>query len=228
MIRADRPPAAADRLLRVLRGRLVPDVLVMCGFLVLTVALTYPIVWRFADTLPGYPPVDNFHYLWELWYPAHAIFDLHTSPFVDPNIYSPFGFDLIRNQDMSPATVLLFAPLTRAVGEVVAYNLIVLCRSLTAFGTYLLSRELWGVDWRRWSQARRSASAFIVSHSGPSSLVNTQWIPFSFSTRADHQTANHREWIAGRTLLLIERVGHLLCRGCAIAAILYAGAADVE
>jgi hypothetical protein len=121
MITTDRARAGADRLPTLLHRRALPEFLVLCGFVVLTVALTYPLVWHLRDSLPGYPPVDNFHYLWELWYPAHAIFDLHTSPFVDPKIYSPFGFDLIRNQDMSPATVLLFAPLTWAVGEVVAY-----------------------------------------------------------------------------------------------------------
>ena len=70
-------PARADRQARLWYVRMAPDILVLFGFALLTVALTYPIVWHLSDSLPG-RPVDNFHYLWELWYPAHAIFDLHT------------------------------------------------------------------------------------------------------------------------------------------------------
>jgi hypothetical protein len=175
----DTAPVAARRRLR--WDRLSPELLVLCAFTLATVPLTYPLAWHLRDSLPGFPPVDNFHYLWELWYPAHAIFDLHSSPFLDPKIFSPFGFDLIRSQDMSPATVLLFAPLTRAVGEVVAYNLIVLMSfPLTAFGTYLLARELWGN--RLAAFVAGTAVGFCtyrVSHAlGHLSLVTTQWIPF--------------------------------------------------
>jgi hypothetical protein len=175
----DTAPATAHR--RVPWSRLAPELLVLCAFTLATVPLTYPLAWHLRDSLPGFPPIDNFHYLWELWYPAHAIFDLHSSPFVDPKIYSPFGFDLIRSQDMSPATVLLFAPLTRAVGEVVAYNLIVLMSfPLTAFGTYLFARELWGS--RLAALVAGTAVGFCtyrVSHAlGHLSLVTTQWIPF--------------------------------------------------
>jgi hypothetical protein len=75
----------------------------------------------------------------ELWYPAHAIFDLHKSPFFDPDVYFPYGFSLIRNHDLSPATVLLFMPLTRLIGEIGTYNVFMPGSFvLTVFGTYLL------------------------------------------------------------------------------------------
>jgi hypothetical protein len=204
----------------------VPDVLVMCGFLVLTVALTYPIAWRFADALPGYPPGDNFHYLWELWYPAHAIFDLHRSPFIDSKILSPFGFDLIRQQDLSPATVLLFMPLTRAVGEVVAYNLIVLMSfPLTAYGTYLLCRELWGS--RLAAVVAGTAVGFCVyrvSHAmGHLSLVTTQWIPFFlfYLERSIRRPTIGNGLLAGIFYSLSALVTWYYAVGCAIVAILY-------
>jgi hypothetical protein len=178
------------------------------------------------DSLPGYPPVDNFHYLWELWYPAHAIFDLHTSPFVDPKIYSPFGFDLIRNQDMSPATVLLFAPLTWAVGEVVAYNLIVLISfPLTAFGTYLLCRELWGS--RLAAVVAGTAVGFCayrVSHAlGHLSIVTTQWIPFFlfYVERSIRRPTVRNGSLAGLFYSLSALVTWYYAVGCAISALLY-------
>jgi hypothetical protein len=226
MISAARAPGSVDRLTAVLRGRLTADVLVLFGFVLSTVVLTHPIAWHLRDSLPGYPPVDNFHYLWELWYPAHAIFDLRVSPFIDSKIYSPFGFDLIRNQDLSPATVLLFAPLTRTVGEVVAYNLLVLISfPLTAFGTYLLSRELWGS--RLGAVVAGTAVAFCayrVSHAlGHLSIVTTQWIPFFlfYVERSIKQPTLRNGALAGLFYSLSALVTWYYAVGCAIAALLY-------
>ena len=61
----------------------------------LAVAMTYP-----ADLSRPHKSdrwtEDNFHFLWELWYVAHALFDVHKSPFFDPDVFVPFGFSLIR------------------------------------------------------------------------------------------------------------------------------------
>src|SRR5215467_7106342 len=117
--------------------------LVLLLYVVLTMAMTYPAAFFLRTKVMG-GGGDNFHFLWELWYVAHALFDLHRSPFFDPDVFVPFGFCLIRNQDLSPGTVLLFSPLTRCFGEVFTYNFLVLASfPLTAFGTYLLARELW-------------------------------------------------------------------------------------
>jgi hypothetical protein len=220
-----RGPTRIDRLPMVLRGSLAADVLVFCGFVVATVVLTYPIAWHMSDSVPGYPPGDSFHYLWELWYPAHAIFDLRASPFLDPKVYSPFGFDLIRNQDLSPATVLLFAPLTRAFGEVVTYNLIVLMSfPLTAFGTYLLCRELWGS--RLAAVVAGTAAAFCayrVSHAQHLSLVTTQWIPFFFFylERSIERPTRRNGLLAGLFYSLSALATWYYAVGCAISALLY-------
>jgi len=85
--------------------------LVLLLYAVLTTVMTYPAVLFLRTKILG-GPEDNFHFLWELWYVAHALFDLHKSPFFDPDVFVPFGFSLIRNQDLSPGTVLLFSPLT--------------------------------------------------------------------------------------------------------------------
>src|SRR6266403_1781441 len=156
--------------------------LVFLFYALLTVALTYPAVFFLRTKVLG-GPADNFHFLWELWYVAHALFDLHKSPFLDPDVYVPFGFSLIRNQDLSPGTVLLFSPLTHFFGEIFTYNFLVLMSFLlTAFGTYLLARELW---------ANRAAAVLagiivgfcpyrFVDADGPLSIVSTEWIPFFF------------------------------------------------
>src|SRR5436190_4039065 len=156
--------------------------LVLFLYVFLTLVLTYPVIFFLRTKVPG-GPEDNFHFLWELWYVAHALFDLHRSPFFDPDVFVPFGFSLIRNQDLSPGTVLLFSPLTHFFGEVFTFNFLVLASfPLTAFGTYLFARELW---------SRRSAALlagiivgfcpYRFAHSmGHLSIVSTEWIPFFF------------------------------------------------
>src|SRR5437016_3389173 len=162
--------------------RACENLLVLVLYSLLTVAMTYPAVIFLRSKILG-GPADNFHFLWELWYVAHALFDLHKSPFFDSNVFVPFGFSLIRNQDLSPGTVLLFAPLTHFLGEVFTYNFLVLASfPLTAFGAYLLARELWS------NRAAALLAGIIIgfcpyrfAHSaGHLSIVSTEWIPFFF------------------------------------------------
>ena len=158
------------------------NLLVLLLYTLLTLTLTYPALFFLQTKVPG-GPEDNFHFLWELWYVAHAIFDLHKSPFFDPDVFVPFGYSLIRNQDLSPGTVLLFSPLTHFFGEVFTYNFLILGSFvLTAFGVYLLARELWA------NRAAALLAGIIVgfcpyrfAHAeGHLSIVSTEWIPFFF------------------------------------------------
>jgi hypothetical protein len=155
---------------------------VLLLYVCLTIAMTYPAVLFLRTKVLG-GPADNFQFLWELWYVAHSIFDLHKSPFFDPDVFVPFGFSLIRNQDLSPGTVLLFAPLTHFFGEVFTYNFLVLVSfPLTAIGGYLLARELWS------NQAAAILAGIVIGFcpyrfqhgGGHLSIVSTQWIPFFF------------------------------------------------
>jgi hypothetical protein len=142
--------------------------------------MTYPAVFFLSSKVMG-GPGDNFHFLWELWYVAHALFDLHKSPFFDPDVFVPFGFDLIRNQDLSPGTVLVFSPLTHFFSEVFTYNFLVLASfPLTAFGTYLLARELWSNRFGAFSAGLIVGfCAYRFGHAGGHlSIVSTEWIPF--------------------------------------------------
>ncbi len=156
--------------------------LVLLLYILLTAAMTYPAILFLRTKVMG-GPEDNFHFLWELWYVAHALFDLHKSPFFDPDVFVPFGYSLIRNQDLSPGTVLLFSPLTHFFGEVFTYNFLLLISfPLTAFGTYLLARKLWC------NRVAAVLAGVIVGFcpyrfthaTGHLSLVSTQWIPFFF------------------------------------------------
>ena len=156
--------------------------LVLLLYVILTIAMTYPAAFFLRTTVMG-GPADYFHFLWELCYVAQALFDLHKSPFFDPDVFVPFGFSLIRNQDLSPGTVLLFSPLTHVFGEVFTYNFLILASfPLTAFGAYLLARELWS------SRLAALLAGIIIGFcpyrlmhaTGHLSIVSTEWIPFFF------------------------------------------------
>ena len=156
--------------------------LVLLLYVVFTMAMTYPAMLYFRTRVMG-GPGDQFHFLWELWYVAHALFDLHKTPFFDPDVYVPFGFSLIHNQELSPGTVLLFSPLTHFFGEVFTYNFLILASfPLTAFGTYLLARELWS------DRLAALTAGIIVGFcpyrlmhaTGHLSIVSTEWILFFF------------------------------------------------
>jgi hypothetical protein len=155
---------------------------VLLLYAVLTIAMTYPAILYLRTKVMG-GPEDQFHFLWELWYVAHALFDLHKSPFFDPDVFVPFGYSLISNQDLSPGTVLLFSPLTHFFGEVFTYNSLILASfPLTAFGAYLLARELWS------NRLAAFLAGIIIGFcpyrlihaTGHLSIVSTEWIPFFF------------------------------------------------
>jgi hypothetical protein len=158
--------------------------LALAFYVILALVVTWPAVIHLRDQVLGDYPGDNFQFLWALWYTAHAIFDLHSSPFFDPDIYFPFGFSLFRNLgEVSPATILASVPLTRCLGEVATYNLLIIISfALTGFGTFLLGRELRaGFPGSLVAGIGVGFCAYHFAHAaGHLSLASTQWIPFFF------------------------------------------------
>ena len=106
----------ADSVTRGGEKRWQENLLVLALYTLLTLALTYPVLLFLKTKVPG-GPEDNFHFLCELWFVSHALFDLHKSPFLDPDVFVPFGFSLFNNQDLSPGTVPLFSHITHFWGD---------------------------------------------------------------------------------------------------------------
>jgi hypothetical protein len=164
--------------------KLSENMLALGFYTILAIIVTWPALVHLRDRVLGDYPGDNFQFLWALWYTAHAIFDLHSSPFFDPDIYFPFGFSLFRNLgEVSPATILASVPLTRCFGEVATYNLLIIISfALTGFGTFLLARELRaGFPGALVAGIGVGFCAYHFAHAaGHLSLASTQWIPFFF------------------------------------------------
>lgn len=160
-------------------NRRTRDLLALILFAAITVLMTWPLARGFGYLTLG-PGGDSREYIWKLWWFKHSLLDLHVSPFFNPDIYYPTGFNLALGE-MTPANTILALPLTWAFGPVVGYNfLIFISFVLSAFGTYLLIFYLTGNRMAGvLSGVIFAFSPYRMTHSaGHLPLMSTQWLPF--------------------------------------------------
>jgi len=120
---------------------------VILFFLLLTLAVTWPLVLHLTDRVPGWFIADNYEYIWKMWWFKHAIIDVHQSPLFAPDIFYPQGFYL-AHAELSPLHTVVGLPLTWLWGEVPTYNLFtILSFVLTGWATYALLYRMTGNHW---------------------------------------------------------------------------------
>jgi len=151
-------------------------------FTLLSVAMTRPLIFRFATSIPGWVFGDNAEYLWKIWWFKHTLLDLHLWPLCSPNIYYPYGFNLAYGE-ITPTNTLLTIPITAVFGEVVTYNFLALLSFvLSGFAMYLLVCYLTG------SHTAGILSGAIFAYcpyrytqlGAHLPLMGTQWMVFFF------------------------------------------------
>ncbi len=161
--------------------RIRNNILILLLFVLLSLAMTYPLILNIKTHVPGVPG-DNFAYLWKVWWFKKAIVDLHRNPLFAPHILYPLGFNFARDE-ATISNTLLSVPLTSLLGHILSYNIMLLLTYILAgFGMYLLVFYL-----------TRSIAAGIVSgvifafapyHQMRAlqhlNLATIQWIPFLF------------------------------------------------
>ncbi|MBM4428721.1 MAG: hypothetical protein FJ026_00045 [Chloroflexi bacterium] len=115
------------------RYRAFDSPLILLGlFVALSVILTHPLMADLGSRILGAPaPGDNFEYLYKVWWFKHALFDLQVTPFFNPGMFYPFGYN-VSLSETTLSNIVPALPLTLLFGEVVAYN-------LTMWGSFLLS-----------------------------------------------------------------------------------------
>ena len=147
--------------------------------LALALAMTIPLAAHFSDGVLG-PPGDNFEYLYKMWWFKHALFDRGVSPFFNPDVFYPHGYQLALHE-MSLAHIALGMPLTLLWGEVVSYNVLVLLSFvLCCFGGYLLVYQLTGQKLAGLLCGVAYAfCAYRMAHLGAGhlNLLGSQWLP---------------------------------------------------
>ena len=106
-----------------------------------TLVLTWPLPAHLGSRIWG-PAGDNYEFLWKMWWVPHQLLAGH-SPFADPAVFPQAGGYDLGTTDLTPAASFLFAPVTIALGQVFAYNLVLLLSFPTAvLGVHLLARRL--------------------------------------------------------------------------------------
>ncbi len=165
----------------------VIHLVILLGYLLLSIAFTWPLVAHFSTALPG-EGTDSWQYLWNFWWFDQALF--HGQPLYSTHAqYYPQGTSLLFHT-LSPLNSLVGLPARLLGGYVAAYNLVVLLSTvLSGYGVYLLTREVLSEDTADASPALHLAaffagaifalapyrSAHLLGHL---SLVSTETLPF--------------------------------------------------
>ncbi len=144
------------------------------------VAATWPVAARLRTSFFGFGN-DNLGGIWNFWWWSYAA-DNGLDPDRSPFLSAPFGFDL-TTLPLQPYERYLGQWLTGAVGEVAAYNLIILASfPLAGLFAYLLANYL--LRNRLAAAVAGAIFAFAPFHFGMAmnypALSSIQWVPLYF------------------------------------------------
>jgi hypothetical protein len=156
--------------------------LVILAYLVLTLALTYPLAAHFADGFVGPAPgrVDWGIGAWSNWWVKTALLNLGQSPFYTDYMFYPEGISLATH-DFDFPTALIIMPVYLAFRGAAAFNgAIFLSFVLAGYTTYLLALRL--IADRRAAFFAGLLFTFTPYHLsklfiGHLNLAQVQWIP---------------------------------------------------
>ncbi len=159
-----------------------PEILAFVFFSFMTIVMTYPLILRMGNSVIG-DISDNIYFVWLVRWYQKAIFELHISPFFDPFLNYPQGWNP-ASADITPAMVALALPGSLLFGHIWGYNFAMLLSFvLTGWAMYLWVKHLTGDDMA--ALIAGTIFAFIpyrILHflAGHLSLVGTMWFPFYF------------------------------------------------
>ena len=131
--------APAPWFTRLRKHPLAAHLILLAGYLVTGVAVSWPRVTYLAGRLPA--TRDAGGYVWDFWWVARQVSHL-SSPWSTRYLAAPVGSDLSYHTLM-PLPGLLMTPVTLAFGPSLSYNLLsVLCPGLLCYVMYRAAR-LW-------------------------------------------------------------------------------------
>lgn len=114
------------------------SLLVLTGYLLLTVVMTWPTARHLTNGIPG-DGFDGWQNYWNLWWVKQALLVEQTSPFFTHYLDAPTGVSLLFHT-LNIFNGLWTLPIQLAFGLAVAYNAVVFVSfALTGFGGYLLA-----------------------------------------------------------------------------------------
>lgn len=182
--------------------KVLPDALILCSYLVLTVIFTFPLIIKLKTHIPG-DGGDSLSYYWKLWWFGRSLLELKTNPIFCNYIFYPFGSNLGLDTFIV-FNGILSIPLQVFFNLAVSYNVIVLLSFvLSAYGCYLLANYL----------VRDRLAAFIAG------LVFS-FCPYKFAHLLGHMELISTEWMPFYVFFLIRSVRErAVLKNCVLAGI---------
>ena len=112
---------------------------VLVGYLLLTVVMTWPMAAQITVAIPG-DGFDGWQNYWNLWWVKVALVERIQNPYLTDLLYSPTGVSLYFHT-LNPFNGLVTLPVQLAAGLIAAYNSVVLISwVLAGYGMWLLAR----------------------------------------------------------------------------------------
>ena len=170
------PPArsARTRLTLAAQQHLVP----LVGYLLATLALTYPLALHLGTRLPG-SFTDGWQNYWNYWWIARALAG-GQDPFQTPLLYAPDGAPLYLHT-LNLFGGLVSLPVQWAFGVAAAYNaVVILSFTLGGYFTYLLvafvtgDRRAGAVGGLIYAFSSYHLMQLILEHTN---LLSSEWLP---------------------------------------------------
>jgi hypothetical protein len=159
-----------------------PSFLALVYFAILTCVMTYPVIFRMNEIIGG-GGGDGTYFVWLVGWYQKAIFNLKISPFFNPFLNYPQGWNL-ASTDITPAMVAIALPGSLLFGPAWGYNFSSLVSFiLGGWGMYLWIRDL--TKDHSAGLVAGTIYAFLPFHMahyiiGHLSLSGMQWFPFYF------------------------------------------------
>lgn len=153
--------------------------LVIAGYIVLTVALTWPVSARLFTEVPG--GGDAWQHIWNLWWVKQALLVEQTNPYYTDLLYYPEGVNLYFHTLVLTAGLIGIPLQLLGFNLIATYNLVLLSTFVLAgYGMYLLCMYLTRHVWASFVGGIVFAfSPYHFAHLfGHMNLASLQWLPF--------------------------------------------------
>ncbi len=188
----------------------------LVAFLILSLALTWPLAASFTTHVPG-DGIDDPALAWNLWWIKVRLVDqLQPDIFHAGWLFYPIQVNL-GFYTLTPLNGLLSIPLQSGLSLVIANNLLLLSSFvLSGYGVFLLTRAVWAeqlaachpsVAWAiavvAGSFAAFASAKLFYAGLGQFNIASSQWIPFAMLSlwrtlhAADYRAAVRRGALAG-------------------------------
>ncbi|MCP4362182.1 MAG: hypothetical protein GY796_29600 [Chloroflexi bacterium] len=161
------------------------------------ILLTWPLAIHFNEGMLGSFVGDGWEEVEQFWWFKHTLIDQHTSPFFDPLMFYPEGWNVITGSH-SPTLMIPTIPLTIIFGPVGAFNIAMFLSFLfAALGSYLLIVHL--TQKRFAGLIAGIVFAFTMSRllrigGHFNTAMGSAWIPWVFLCLERGRTSQNHRW----------------------------------